>query len=250
MACAAIEAVHRRHRVRESARARAARVEVHPRDLHRRPGDGHAGRRASCSACARRGRRRKCTRSCSKCGILAGTSDGPEHPAPAAALHSRGSSTSTCLRDALSHLRMKRFLDLADLPRDEIRALLDLARRLETQPEPQALAGKILGLVFFNPSLRTLASFQAGMSRLGGTSFVITPGQGTWQLETRHGRRDERRGGRARARRHSGARVLLRRARHPRVRGRQGPALRPRRDRLQRDGGRGRRSRSSISSPR
>ncbi len=82
---------------------------------------------------------------------------------------------------------MKRFLDLADLQRDEVRALLDLARRLETHPEPQALVGKILGLVFFNPSLRTLASFQAGMAKLGGTSFVITPGQGTWQLETRIG---------------------------------------------------------------
>jgi N-acetylornithine carbamoyltransferase len=82
---------------------------------------------------------------------------------------------------------MKRFLDLADFSRDEVRHLLELARRLETSPEPQALAGKILGLVFFNPSLRTLASFQAGMSKLGGTSFVITPGQGTWQLETRMG---------------------------------------------------------------
>jgi len=82
---------------------------------------------------------------------------------------------------------MKRFVDLADLQREEVRELLDLARRLETTPEPQALAGRILGLVFFNPSLRTLASFQAGMQRLGGTSFVITPGQGTWQLETRLG---------------------------------------------------------------
>ena len=82
---------------------------------------------------------------------------------------------------------MKRFLDLADLTRDEVIALLDLSRRLQEHPEPQALAGKILGLLFFNPSLRTLASFQAGMARLGGSSFVITPGQGTWQLETRLG---------------------------------------------------------------
>jgi len=82
---------------------------------------------------------------------------------------------------------MRRFLDLADFERDEISALLELARRLERNPEPHALAGKILGLLFFNPSLRTLASMQAGMARLGGTSFVITPGQGTWQLETKLG---------------------------------------------------------------
>jgi N-acetylornithine carbamoyltransferase len=82
---------------------------------------------------------------------------------------------------------MKRFLDLADFDRDEVLSLLELARRLEKQPEPHALAGRILGLVFFNPSLRTLASFQAAMARLGGNSFVINPGQGSWQLETRLG---------------------------------------------------------------
>ena len=81
----------------------------------------------------------------------------------------------------------KHLLDLADLPRDEVAGLVELARRLQDHPEPQALAGRILGLVFFNPSLRTLASTQAGMAKLGGSSFVITPGQGTWQLETRLG---------------------------------------------------------------
>jgi N-acetylornithine carbamoyltransferase len=80
---------------------------------------------------------------------------------------------------------MKRFLDLADFSREQILDLLALARSLQDKPQPHALAGKILGLVFFNNSLRTLASFQAGMARLGGSSFVITPGQGTWQLETR-----------------------------------------------------------------
>jgi N-acetylornithine carbamoyltransferase len=80
---------------------------------------------------------------------------------------------------------MKRFLDLANFSREQILDLLALAQSLQERPEPQALAGKVLGLVFFNPSLRTLASFQAGMARLGGSSFVITPGQGTWQLETK-----------------------------------------------------------------
>jgi N-acetylornithine carbamoyltransferase len=80
---------------------------------------------------------------------------------------------------------MRRFLDLADFNRQQILDLLALAQSLQDKPQPRALAGKILGLVFFNPSLRTLASFQAGMARLGGASFVITPGQGTWQFETK-----------------------------------------------------------------
>jgi N-acetylornithine carbamoyltransferase len=82
---------------------------------------------------------------------------------------------------------MNRFLDLAQFSRDEVVDLLALAQRLQDHPEPAALAGKILGLLFMNPSLRTLASFQAGMQRLGGTAFVVTPGQGTWQFETRIG---------------------------------------------------------------
>jgi N-acetylornithine carbamoyltransferase len=82
---------------------------------------------------------------------------------------------------------MKRFVDLGDFSREQVLSLLELARRLEKQPEPHALAGKLMGLVFFNPSLRTLASFQAAMARLGGNSFVINPGQGSWQLETRIG---------------------------------------------------------------
>jgi len=80
---------------------------------------------------------------------------------------------------------MKRFMDLADFSREQILDLLALAQSLQDQPQPRALGGKILGLVFFNNSLRTLASFQAGMARLGGNTFVVTPGQGTWQLETR-----------------------------------------------------------------
>lgn len=79
---------------------------------------------------------------------------------------------------------MKDFLDLADLSPAGVRELVALAGRLERKPEPSALYGKVLGLMFLNPSLRTLASFQAGMARLGGNSFVISPGA-SWQLEYR-----------------------------------------------------------------
>jgi len=82
---------------------------------------------------------------------------------------------------------MRRFLDLGDFSRDQIHELLTLALHLERAPDPNALRGKVLGLLFMNPSLRTLSSFQAGMARLGGSSFVITPGSGTWQLESRLG---------------------------------------------------------------
>ena len=71
---------------------------------------------------------------------------------------------------------MKRFLDLASFSRGQILDLLELAQSLQDKPQPQSLAGKVLGLVFFNPSLRTLASFQSGMARLGGSCFVINPG--------------------------------------------------------------------------
>ncbi len=82
---------------------------------------------------------------------------------------------------------MKRFIDLAENTPEAIAELLELAAHLDRHPEPQVLAGKVLGMLFFNPSLRTVASFQAAMGRLGGTSFVITPGTGTWKLEARNG---------------------------------------------------------------
>lgn len=82
---------------------------------------------------------------------------------------------------------MRRFNDLADLTIDEVRDLIALAGRLERTPEPRALEGKVLSLLFLNPSLRTLASFQAAMVRLGGGSFVISPEMSIHGLESRSG---------------------------------------------------------------
>lgn len=82
---------------------------------------------------------------------------------------------------------MKAFNDLADFSDDELRDLLALANRLDERPEPDALKGKVLSLLFLSPSLRTLASFQAAMTRLGGGSFVISPDMSIHGLETRPG---------------------------------------------------------------
>ena len=82
---------------------------------------------------------------------------------------------------------MKFFNDLADFSIEQIQALLELAGRLDTRPEPEALRGKVLSLLFLSPSLRTLASFQAAMTRLGGGSFVISPEMSIHGIETRPG---------------------------------------------------------------
>ena len=82
---------------------------------------------------------------------------------------------------------MQAFNDLADFSTEEILELLELARRLDDSPEPDALKGKVLALLFLSPSLRTLASFQAAMTRLGGGSFVISPEMSIHGIESRSG---------------------------------------------------------------
>jgi N-acetylornithine carbamoyltransferase len=82
---------------------------------------------------------------------------------------------------------MQRFNDLADFSNAEIKDLIALAARLDENPEPRALEGKVLSLLFLSPSLRTLSSFQAAMIRLGGGAFVISPEMSIHGLESRYG---------------------------------------------------------------
>jgi N-acetylornithine carbamoyltransferase len=94
---------------------------------------------------------------------------------------------SNCSQLHLEISVMLEFDDLADCSLDEVESLLALAARLDAQPEPRALEGKVLALLFMSPSLRTLASFQAAMTRLGGSAFVISPEMSIHGLETRAG---------------------------------------------------------------
>jgi N-acetylornithine carbamoyltransferase len=77
--------------------------------------------------------------------------------------------------------------DLGDLSVSHIEELLALASRLDQKPEPQALAGKVLSLLFLSPSLRTMISFQSAMVRLGGGTFVVSPDMSIHGLEPRSG---------------------------------------------------------------
>lgn len=60
------------------------------------------------------------------------------------------------------------FLSTADLTRKELDDLLDLAARVKGKRPGQVLAGQVLGLLFFQPSLRTRVSFEVAMVQLGG----------------------------------------------------------------------------------
>lgn len=68
----------------------------------------------------------------------------------------------------------------ADLSADEIADLFGLARQGKADNWAAlgpSLRGRVVGLLFFNSSLRTRSSFQSGVARLGGSSVVINPGE-------------------------------------------------------------------------
>ena len=82
---------------------------------------------------------------------------------------------------------MNFFNDLADFSNAEIKELITLARRLEEKPEPHALEGKVLSLLFLSPSLRTLISFQSAMARMGGGTLVVSPEMSIHGIESLSG---------------------------------------------------------------
>jgi ornithine carbamoyltransferase len=71
---------------------------------------------------------------------------------------------------------MKRFLDITDLSPAELGALLDDAARLKAvnRAHEQPMKGKLLGLVFEKPSLRTRVSFESAAVQLGGQSIFLS----------------------------------------------------------------------------
>src|SRR3982751_2304789 len=73
---------------------------------------------------------------------------------------------------------MKHFISIADHTTEELRHVLDVARRLkkqhkETGRNDPVLAGKTLAMIFEKPSLRTRVSFAVAMTHLGGDGLLL-----------------------------------------------------------------------------
>ncbi|EKE80887.1 ornithine carbamoyltransferase [Idiomarina xiamenensis] len=70
---------------------------------------------------------------------------------------------------------MNDLLAIADLSAPQLQQLLQLAGTIKNNPKAyqQALQGKSIALLFEKPSLRTRASFAAGINRLGGHSIYL-----------------------------------------------------------------------------
>ena len=81
---------------------------------------------------------------------------------------------------ANTSLRGRDFLTWLDFTRDEIDAMLDTAhdlKRKKIRREPhRVLDGETLHMLFYNTSLRTRNSFEAGMTQLGGHAHFLQPG--------------------------------------------------------------------------
>jgi len=78
---------------------------------------------------------------------------------------------------------MKHFLNTQDWSRAELDALLHQAAHFKANKIGDALKGKSIALVFFNPSMRTRTSFELGAFQLGGHAVVLQPGKDAWPIE-------------------------------------------------------------------
>ncbi|MCL4528448.1 MAG: ornithine carbamoyltransferase [Chloroflexi bacterium] len=76
---------------------------------------------------------------------------------------------------------MNHFIAVSDLSSGEVQDLLDLAIRLKKEyfekGNPPLFKGKVLGMIFQKPSLRTRVSFDMAMRHMGGDALYLSPNE-------------------------------------------------------------------------
>jgi ornithine carbamoyltransferase len=76
---------------------------------------------------------------------------------------------------------MKHFLAISDLSSGGVQELLDLAIKLKEEyfkkGNPPLFKGKVLGMIFQKPSLRTRVSFDMAMRHCGGDALYLSPNE-------------------------------------------------------------------------
>ena len=135
-----------------------------PRDLHRRARSSACRARLPARACGPSRPAKDVQRRAARARHPHRHERRPARRAPAAAVHlERRARASACAAAPGGPEPMQRFHDLADFSREEVDDLLALADRLQTETPSRARSpARCSALLFLNPSLRTLASFQAG----------------------------------------------------------------------------------------
>ncbi len=78
---------------------------------------------------------------------------------------------------------VKHFLNTQDWSREDLEELFRAAEVYQRYPIGDALRGKAVALLFFNPSMRTRTSFELGTWQLGGHAVVLQPGKDAWPIE-------------------------------------------------------------------
>jgi len=77
------------------------------------------------------------------------------------------------------NMKGKNLVSIDDLSREEVRQILNTAEMLKikhySNNKQAVLAGKVLGMIFQKPSLRTRVSFESGMIQLGGQAIYLGP---------------------------------------------------------------------------
>src|ERR1035437_587698 len=76
---------------------------------------------------------------------------------------------------------MEHFLDIMDNSPEELQDILDVAVRLKkeyfSRGNTPLFKGKVLGMIFQKPSLRTRVSFDMAMRHLGGDALYFSPNE-------------------------------------------------------------------------